>query len=332
LNIYTYEESLAASTEYFGNDLSARAFVDKYALRNKDNQFLELTPTDMHKRLAKELARIEKNKFKKPLTEEEIFVLLDKFKSVIPQGSPMYGIGNKEQYVSTSNCFVVDSPFDSYGGICQSDQELVQISKRRGGVGIDLSSLRPTNSRTNNSSRTSTGTTSWMERYSNTIREVGQSGRRGALMLTMDVHHPDILEFATVKNDDKKVTGANISIRLSDEFLEALNNNGKYEQRWPVDSKTPQISQMVPAKQVWKTIINSAWVRAEPGLLFWDTIIRESPADCYTNFKTISTNPCAEIALCAYDSCRLLAINLFHAISNPYTNKAKFDFDQFYQT
>ena len=331
MNTYTYEEALKESTKYFGNDLSARAFVDKYALRNEENEFVELTPTDMHHRIAKELARIEKGKFKEPLTEKEIFSYLDGFKSIIPQGSPMYGIGNTFQYVSTSNCFVVDAPEDSYGGICKTDQELVQVSKRRGGVGVDLSSLRPTNSRTQNSSRTTTGTVSWMSRYSNTIREVGQSGRRGALMLTLDVHHPDVEDFATIKNDNTSVTGANISVKLSDEFLNALKNNKEYEQRWPVDSDTPVISKMVSAKKVWKAIIHSAWLRAEPGLLFWDHTLRESPADCYVDFITIACNPCAEIGLCANDSCRLLAVCLFFAVNDPYTKNATFDFEKFYE-
>lgn len=332
MKTYTYEQALNESTKYFGNDLSARAFVDKYALRNENNELLELTPADMHKRIAKELARIEKNKFEKPLSEEEIFSFLDKFKSIIPQGSPMYGIGNEYQYVSTSNCFVVRSPFDSYGGICLTDEEIVQISKRRGGVGVDISTLRPTDSPTHNSSRSSTGTASWMERYSNTIREVGQSGRRGALMETISVHHPDILTFATIKNDSTKVTGANISVRLSNEFLQALEKDEEYELRWPVNSDIPEYSKMVSAKEVWDIIIHSAWLRAEPGLLFWDNIINESPADCYEEFKTISTNPCGEIPLCEYDSCRLLAINLFHAVKNPFTNDAYFDFDELWST
>jgi ribonucleoside-diphosphate reductase alpha chain len=328
LNTHTYEEALEASAEYFGNELSPSAFLNKYALRNEQNDLVELTPTDMHRRIAKELARIEKDKFQKPLTEEEIFSYLDKFDMLIPQGSPMYGIGNNHRYVSISNCFVVESPRDSYGGICKTDQEIVQISKRRGGVGVDLSTLRPTNSPTQNSSRSSTGTESWMQRFSNTIREVGQCGRRGALMETISVHHPDILTFATIKNDDKKVTGANISVRLSDEFLKSLDDKTDYELRWPVEDTIPEISKMESAKKVWDTIIDSAWNRAEPGLLFWDTILRESIPDCYEFFKSISTNPCAEIVLCAYDSCRLLAMNLFYCVENAFTKDVKFSFEK----
>lgn len=332
MKIYTYDEALEASTKYFGNDLSARAFVDKYALRNENNELVELTPKDMHHRISKELARIEKTKFKTPLTEKEIFNYLDKFKCIIPQGSPMYGIGNKYKNISLSNCFIVDSPYDSYGGIFQIDQELAQISKRRGGVGVDISNLRPKDATVNNAAKTTTGTSSWMERYSNTIREVGQNGRRGALIETISVHHPDILIFTNIKNDNTKVTGANISIRLSDEFLQALDSNNTYEQRWPVDSKHPKISKQILASKIWNEIIHSAWLRAEPGLLFWDNIIKNSPADCYDDFNTLAVNPCGEIPLCAYDSCRLLAVNLFHAIKNPFTKNAEYDFNILYET
>lgn len=290
--MHTYEDALKASEEYFGNSLSAKVFIDKYALRDKEDNLLESTPRDMHHRIASELARIEKSKFQNPLSYDELISYMEEFSCIIPQGSPCYGIGNKEQYVSLSNCFVVDGPEDSYGGICKTDQELVQISKRRGGIGFDLSKLRPSNTLTNNAARTTSGIGSWMERYSNSIREVGQGGRRGALMLTLSIHHPDILTFATIKNNDKNVTGANISVRLTDEFLNALKDKKDYELRWPVDSLNPQIKKKISAEEVWKTIIHSAWFRAEPGLLFWDTILKESPADCYDTHKTLSTNPC----------------------------------------
>jgi ribonucleotide reductase alpha subunit len=291
--MYTYEEAYKATKEYFnGNEFAAKVSIDKYQLKDDKGNFLEKTPEDIHKRLASEFARIEAKKFKKPLTEEEIFGFLNRYAYIIPQGSPIYGIGNKEQIISISNCFVIKSPEDSYGGILRADQELVQISKRRGGVGVDLSTLRPTNSPTKNSSKTSTGMSTWMERYSNSIREVGQHGRRGALMETLSIHHPDIETFISIKNDNTKVTGANISVRVTDEFLQALENNEDYEQRFPVDSSTPLISKRVKAKDIWKKIIHSAWNRAEPGVLFWDNIIKESPADCYPRYQSSSTNPC----------------------------------------
>lgn len=292
--IYTYEEALKQSVKYFnGEELSAKVFVDKYALRDLSNNILEATPTQTHRRLAKEFARIEAKKFAKPLCEEQIFDLFDKFAQIIPQGSPIYGIGNPYQYISISNCFVIDPPQDSYGSILKADEELIQISKRRGGVGIDLSNLRPTGFPTKNSSKSSTGTKSWMERYSNSIREVGQDGRRGALMETLSVHHPDIETFITIKNDDTKVTGANISVRLTDEFLTAVSKDILYEQRWPIDSK-PRFTKVVSAKSIWDKIIYSAWLRAEPGLLFWDNILKESLPDCYAKygFATVTTNPC----------------------------------------
>ncbi|WP_395000827.1 adenosylcobalamin-dependent ribonucleoside-diphosphate reductase [Acinetobacter sp.] len=331
---YTYEDAVAASTTYFnGDELAAKVFIDKYALRDKENNLVEQTPADMHHRIAKEFARIEKNKFATPMSEEEIFGLLDGFKYIVPQGSPMAGIGNPYQIVSLSNCYVVPSPLDSYGSITYTDQELVQISKRRGGVGVDVSNLRPAGTATNNAARSSTGVLSFMERYSNTIREVGQAGRRGALMISLDIHHPQSADFATVKNDDKKVTGANISLRLSDEFLNAVTEGTDFELRWPVDAREPEIKSRTDARALWKTIINSAWQRAEPGLLFWDSIIKESPADCYSDqgFKTISTNPCSEIPLSAYDSCRLLVLNLFSYVINPFQDNAKFDYALFHK-
>jgi len=297
--IYTYDEAYNTSLDYFGGDeLAAKVFVDKYALRDADGNFIEDSPKKTHLRLAKEFARIEKNKFKNPLTEEEIFNYFDRFRYIIPQGSPMYGIGNNYQYVSLSNCFVLTSPEDSYGAILATDEELVQVSKRRGGVGIDLSKLRPVESGTNNAARTSTGVSAFMQRYSNSINEVGQSGRRGALMLTISVHHPDILEFVRIKNDLTKVTGANISVKLSNEFLEAVQNSGDYELRFPVDArernKEVKISKMVSAKEIWNEIVKNAHASAEPGILFWNNIIENSPADSYKHlgFETVSTNPC----------------------------------------
>lgn len=332
---YTYDEALSASLEYFnGEELPARVFVDKYALRNKDNELLEKTPDDMHRRLAKEFARVEAAKFKEPLSFDTIYSYFKNYSKIIPQGSPIFGIGNKEQNVSLSNCFVVPSPADSYGGIMQTDQHIVQISKRRGGIGYDISELRPADVIVSNAAKTTSGAVSFMHRFSSTCREVCQDGRRGAMMISMSVHHPQVEDFATVKNDDKSVTGANISLRLSDEFLQALLDNQEYEQRWPINSKNPKFSRMVSAKKVWKTIVNSAWKRAEPGILFWDNILRESPADCYADFgfRTISTNPCGEIPLSAYDSCRLMAINLLHCVKNSFTKDAYFDFKELYET
>lgn len=330
--MYKYSEALEASLEYFnGNDLSAKVFVDKYALKNPAGELTEKTPRDMHVRIAKEIAKVEKNKFKNPLSFETIFGYLDKFKKIIPQGSILYGCGNPYQYVTLSNCYVLNPPEDSYGGIHYTDQQLTQISKRRGGCGIDISNLRPNEAPTKNSSRTSTGIIPFMERYSNSIREVGQNGRRGALMITISVHHPQILDFAKVKLDTQKVTGANISIRLSNEFLKAVENNEQYEQRWPVDSEMPEYSKMVSAKDVWNEIILCAHTMAEPGLLFWDNIIEESVADCYSDygFKTVSTNPCSELPLSILDSCRLLLLNLFAYVNSPFTDNASFDWIQF---
>jgi ribonucleoside-diphosphate reductase alpha chain len=366
-SVYTYDDALAASIEYFkGDELAAKVFLDKYALRDNDQNLLERTPEDMHRRIAREFARVEKQKFKHPLTEGEIFSYLDRFAKIVPQGSPMYGIGNKFQYISLSNCFVVESPQDSYSGICKTDEELVQISKRRGGVGVDISNFRPSGSITHNAARTSTGITPLQERYSNSIREVGQNGRRGAEMQTISIHHPEAvtvlpdgvepqavvvknegkpdintttefynpaaLDFSTIKYDNKRVTGANISIRFSDEFLRAVDEDTEFEQRWPVDSKEPKFSRKVSAKKAWKKIVQSAWQMAEPGILFWDNILRESPADCYAEqgFKTISTNPCGEIPLSAFDSCRLLLLNLFGFVKNPFTRDAYFDYAEFY--
>jgi|15BtaG_2_1085339.scaffolds.fasta_scaffold00359_15 ribonucleoside-diphosphate reductase alpha chain len=336
--LFTQEEAMSASVEYFGGDeLAANVFLSKYALRNPNKDLTEKTPDDMHRRIARELARVERKKYKDtevaPLTTDEIYEVIAGFKRIVPQGSPMYGIGNKDQYVTISNCYVLDSPTDSYGGIHWTDEQVSQISKRRGGVGLDLSHLRPVGSTTRNSSRTSSGIASWMERYSHSTREVGQDGRRGAQMQTLSVHHPEVLTFATIKNDLTKVTGANISVRLSDEFLEAVKRGTTYQQRWPVDSPKPTISQEVDARSVWQEIIKNAHNMAEPGLLFWDNIIRNSPADCYVEegFRTISTNPCSELPLSALDSCRLLLLNLYSYVIDPFTKKARFDYEAFYE-
>jgi ribonucleoside-diphosphate reductase alpha chain len=366
--VYNYDAALAASVEYFGGDeLAAKAFLDKYALRDNEQNLLEATPEHMHRRIAQKFAFAEKGKFKNPLTEDQIFAFLHRFNKIVPQGSPMYGIGNNFQFISLSNCFVVESPADSYSGICKVDEELVQISKRRGGVGVDISNFRPVNSITHNAARTSTGIIPLMTRYSNSIREVGQNGRRGAEMQSISIHHPESVklladgvepksivvnkgtdreihtttefydpnneDFASVKYDISKITGANISIRLTDEFLSAVDADTDFEQRWPVESKTPSITKKISAKRAWKKIVKSAWQMAEPGLLFWDNIIRESPADCYAKhgFKTISTNPCGEIPLSAYDSCRLLLLNLYGFVKNPFTKNASFDWRGFYE-
>jgi len=330
--MYTYENAFNASVEYFaGDELAAKVFLDKYALRDNDGNLLESTPTEMHHRIAKEFARIEKKKFKNPLSEEAIFGLLDRFKYILPQGSPMFGIGNNHQIVSLSNCYVVESPEDSYGGILKVDEMLAQISKRRGGVGLDISKIRPAGAGVKNAARSSTGVVSFMERYSNTIREVGQSGRRGALMLTLHVAHPDVEQFITIKNDASKVTGANISVLLSDEFLNAVEKGEKFRLRFPVDAAPSDADKWVDAKELWKKMIHNAWLRAEPGLLFWDKIKSYNAVDCYheEGFDTVSTNPCSEITLSKFDSCRLIAMNLYSYVKNPFTNDAYFDYDLF---
>jgi len=327
---YSYEEAVAASAEYFnGDDLAARVFVDKYALRDTEQNLLEKTPEDMHRRISKEFARIEAAKFKDPYTEEEIFQALHKFNRIVPQGSPMYGIGNPYQIISLSNCYVIQSPQDCYAGICRADEELVQISKRRGGCGIDISTLRPEGTLTKNAARTSTGSLTFAERFSNSIREVGQNGRRGALMLTQSIHHPDVEKFISCKKDLTKITGANISVRLSDEFMFAVESEKQYEQRWPEENAKQ--SKMVDAKKIWNALIEAAHATAEPGMLIWDNILKESIPDCYANegFKTVCTNPCSEIPLSAYDSCRLMLLNAYSYVSEPFTKKAKFDFDRF---
>ena len=324
IKTFTREEALAKSIEYFnGDSLAAEVFITKYALRNEKLELVECTPDQMHHRLAKEFARIEK-KYPNPLSEEEIFGLFDRFKYLCPQGSPMFGIGNPYQKVSLSNCFVIDT-MDSYGGICRTDERIAQISKRRGGAGLDISPLRPKGQPTKNSALTTDGIVVFMDRFSNTSREVAQSGRRGALLESISVHHPEVLSFIRAKIDLKKVTGANISVRITDEFMDAVKKEKVYEQRWPVDSDKPVISQKVKAKDVWDEIIRCAHRSGEPGVLFWDTMTTFSPADSYADvgFKTISTNPCGELGLNASGSCILFLQNLTSYVSDPFTPSAK---------
>lgn len=328
---YTYKQVLENSIDYFnGDELAAKVFTDKYALQNDKGEYLENTPKDMHKRLAKEFARIE-GKYPNPMTEEEIFTLLDKYKYIVAQGSPMSAIGNPYHIQSLSNCFVVESPRDSYGGILKTDQELAQISKRRGGVGVNISTIRPKGLATANAAKTTDGIGIFMERFSNTIREVGQSGRRGALMITCSVHHPEVMTFINIKKDLKKVTGANISLQLSDEFMMAVKKNEKYQLRWPVDTDKPIISEWINAKEIWDEIIAAAHQSAEPGILFWDTSLRRTPSDIYSDcgYKSISTNPCSELILSREDSCRLLLLNLVGYVKQPFKQNAKFDFNLF---
>ena len=333
LSTVAYEDAVAASKEYFkGDDLAAQVWVSKYALKDSFGNIYEKSPEDMHNRIARELARIENN-YPNPLSETEIFNLLDHFRYVIPQGGPMTGIGNNLQVASLSNCFVIGhkNPADSYGGIFRMDEEQVQLMKRRGGVGHDLSHIRPTGSPVLNSALTSTGIVPFMERYSNSTREVAQDGRRGALMLSLLIKHPDAERFIDAKVDTGKVTGANVSIKIDDEFMRAALAGESYRQQFPVNDPQPTFTQDIEAKKLWDKIIHNAWKSAEPGVLFWDTIIRESVPDCYADegFRTVSTNPCGEIPLCPYDSCRLLALNLLSYVENPFTTKAKFNFDLF---
>jgi len=325
-----FKDAFERSTEYFrGDNLAANVFISKYALVDKEGKLHEATPDDMHHRLAREFARIEK-KYPNPLSQKEIYELFRNFKYVVPQGSPMSGIGNPHQVQSISNCFVIESPHDSYGGILKVDQELVQIAKRRGGVGFDISTIRPKGMSTGNCARTTDGIEVFMDRFSNSCREVAQNGRRGALMLTISVHHPQIIDFIKVKRDLTRVTGANISIRLSNEFLDAVKDNAEYELRWPVDAKEPEVLLTVDAKEVWDEIISSAHKCAEPGLLFWDTARALTPADLYAaeGFGSTSTNPCGEIILSPYDSCRLMLLNLSSFVTMPFTKEAKFDFEK----
>lgn len=330
---YTNEEAVKASTEYFKGDvLAATVFVNKYALKDSEGAIYEKTPDDMHRRIASEIARVE-SKYANPMTESELFDLIKNFTYIIPQGSPMTGIGNPFQIASLSNCFVIgnNGESDSYGGIMKIDQEQVQLMKRRGGVGHDLSHIRPKGSPVKNSALTSTGLVPFMERFSNSTREVAQDGRRGALMLSVSINHPDAEGFIDAKLEQGKVTGANVSVRIDDAFMKAVRNNETYIQKYPIFSQNPKFSKEMNAADLWKKIVHNAWKSAEPGILFWDTIIRESLPDCYADlgYKTLSTNPCGEIPLCAYDSCRLLAINLFSYVVNPFTSEAYFDFELF---
>jgi ribonucleoside-diphosphate reductase alpha chain len=325
-----FREAFESTLEYFqGDELAANVFVTKYALCDKLGNYHELNPDDMHRRLAKEFSRIE-NTYPNAMSEDEIYELFKDFRYVVPQGSPMSGIGNHHQIQSISNCFVIESPFDSYGGILKTDQELVQIAKRRGGVGFDMSTIRPRGLSTANCARTTDGIEVFMDRFSNSCREVAQNGRRGALMLTISVHHPQIRDFIKIKRDLSRVTGANISVRLSDEFLEAVSSESSFELRFPVDSKDPDMSEMIDANSLWDEIIESAHACAEPGLLFWDTATSLTPSDIYTEegFGSTSTNPCGEIILSPYDSCRLMVVNLLSFVNNPFTDDAEFDYEK----
>lgn len=333
LQTYSHQEVLKEATKYFkGDELAANVWLNKYALKDSFGNLYERTPDDMHRRIAKEIARIEA-KYPKPYSEEEIYAVLKDFKYIVPQGSPMAGIGNNFQVSSLSNCFVIGNGADSYGGIIRSDEEQVQLMKRRGGVGQDLSHIRPKGSPVMNSALSSTGIVPFMERYSNSTREVAQDGRRGALMLTVSIKHPDAEDFIDAKLEQGKVTGANVSVRIDNDFMKAAIKGEPYTQQYPVDSKNPKVKKEVDAAKIWDKIIYNAWKSAEPGVLFWDTVINESVADCYADlgYQTISTNPCGEIPLCPYDSCRLLAINLFSYVEKPFSKKAYFDFDKFSQ-
>ena len=330
---YTFDEAFKASVDYFGGDeLAAKVWVNKYAVKDSFGKIYEKTPDDMHWRIANEIARVEK-KYKNPMTANQLHDLLKGFKYIVPQGSPMTGIGNNYQIASLSNCFVIgnEGSADSYGAIMKIDEEQVQLMKRRGGVGHDLSDIRPKGSPVKNSALTSTGLVPFMERFSNSTREVAQDGRRGALMLSVSIKHPDSESFIDAKMESGKVTGANVSVKIDDEFMKAAIAGEKYLQTYPIDAKKPLYSKEINASELWKKIVHNAWKSAEPGVLFWDTILRESVPDCYADlgFRTVSTNPCGEIPLCPYDSCRLLAINLYSYVKNPFTPKAKFDFDLF---
>ena len=332
---YTYEEAFAQTLAYFeGDELAARVWVSKYALKDSAGTLYEQTPTDMHRRLAREIARIESH-YPNALDEEQVFKLLDQFRYVVPAGSPMSGIGNPFQISSLSNCFVIglDGPADSYGGVIRIDEEQVQLMKRRGGVGHDLSHLRPKGSPVMNSALTSTGLVPFMERYSNSTREVAQDGRRGALMLTVSIKHPDAEAFIDAKTQEGKVTGANVSVRIDDEFMQAATTGGSYRQQFPVEGDSPRVTVDIDAAKLWRKIVHNAWASAEPGVLFWDTIIGESVPDCYADlgYRSLSTNPCGEIPLCPYDSCRLLSLNLYSYVENPFTPQARFNYQMLRQ-
>ena len=330
---YSFDEAFQATLAYFGGDeLAARVWVNKYAMKDSYGNIYEKSPEQMHWRIANEIARIEQ-KYKNPLTAQEVFDLLDHFRYIIPAGSPMTGIGNNHQVASLSNCFVIglDGNADSYGAIMRIDEEQVQLMKRRGGVGHDLSHIRPKGSPVNNSALTSTGLVPFMERYSNSTREVAQDGRRGALMLSVSIKHPDSEAFIDAKMEEGKVTGANVSVKITDEFMQAVVEGKPYVQQFPIDSDEPAVTKEVSAKELWEKIVHNAWKSAEPGVLFWDTIIRESIPDCYADlgFQTVSTNPCGEIPLCPYDSCRLLSLNLYSYVIDPFTDHARFDKELF---
>ncbi|MDD3210098.1 ribonucleotide reductase N-terminal alpha domain-containing protein, partial [Bacteroides graminisolvens] len=331
--IYSYEEAFKESLRYFqGDELAARVWVNKYAVKDSFGNIYEKSPEDMHWRIANEIARVEA-KYKNGLKAEELFTLLDQFKYIVPQGSPMTGIGNNYQVASLSNCFVIgiDGAADSYGAIIKIDEEQVQLMKRRGGVGHDLSHIRPKGSPVKNSALTSTGIVPFMERYSNSTREVAQDGRRGALMLSVSIKHPDSESFIDAKMTEGKVTGANVSVKLDDAFMTAATEGKTYVQQYPINSANPTTVKEIDASALWKKIVHNAWRSAEPGVLFWDTIIKESVPDCYADlgYQTVSTNPCGEIPLCPYDSCRLLAINLYSYVVNPFKADAYFDFELF---
>ncbi|MFI3266902.1 MAG: adenosylcobalamin-dependent ribonucleoside-diphosphate reductase, partial [Rikenellaceae bacterium] len=333
LRTYSYQEAVDAAREYFeGDELAATVWVSKYALKDSFGNIYENSPKSMHMRIANEIARIEK-KYANPMDANDIYELLKGFKYIIPQGGPMTGIGNNLQIASLSNCFVIGhhNPADSYGGIIRIDEEQVQLMKRRGGVGHDLSHIRPTGSPVLNSALTSTGIVPFMERYSNSTREVAQDGRRGALMLSLSIKHPDAESFIDAKIETGKVTGANVSIKIDDEFMQSVKSGSQYHQQFPIEAKEPTYQKNIDATALWNKIIHNAWRSAEPGILFWDTIIKESIPDCYADlgFRTVSTNPCGEIPLCPYDSCRLLAINLYGYVDNPFSDKASFNFEKF---
>jgi len=338
LPIYTREEVEKETLKYFkGDQIATDVWINKYCLKDSDGNLYELTPDDTHRRLAREFARIEK-KYPNPLSEEEIYIRLKNFERIVPQGSPMSGIGNNFQVVSLSNCFVIGDGYDSdsYGGIFMVDEMIAQLQKRRGGVGCDISHLRPSGTPVKNSAITSTGAHTFMQRFSNTTEEVAQDGRRGALMETISIKHPNSEDFIDMKahvnpvtGKKDKVTGANVSVKIHDDFMDAVINNKPYTQQFPINSKNPQITKEVDAKKIWDKIIHNAWDSAEPGCLFWNTIIRESVPDCYDDFKTVSTNPCGEIPLCIFDSCRLLLQNLYSYVVNPFREDAYFDWEQF---
>jgi len=327
------DEVLKKSTVYFkGDELAASVWMNKYALKDSNSNIYELTPDDMHWRLAREIARIER-KYPNPVSEHDIYLLLKDFKYIVPQGGPMSGIGNDFQISSLSNCFVIGNKgsSDSYGGIMKIDQEQVQLMKRRGGVGHDLSHIRPEGSQVKNSALTSTGIVLFMERYSNSTREVAQDGRRGALMLSISIKHPDSEKFINAKMGKGKITGANVSVKIDDEFMKAVIENKPYTQQYPIDSDNPVVTKEIDARKLWDKIIHNAWASAEPGVLFWDTVTREAIPDCYADFgfTTLSTNPCGEIPLCPYDSCRLIALNLYSYVEKPFTKQASFNSELF---